>query len=60
MIGTFKPRMGTLPPAQQRLWPDLKSAADLGFVLYDGTAIALRLGHRPSASVACAVRTNWT
>jgi hypothetical protein len=44
----FKPRMDVLPPAQQRLWPELRAAADLGFVLYGGTAIALRLGHRPS------------
>lgn len=37
-----------LPLAQQRLWPELRPAANLGFVLYGGTAIALRLGHRPS------------
>lgn len=48
MSGTLKPCMKILPPAQQRLWPELKSAAELGFVLYGGTAIALRLGHRPS------------
>jgi hypothetical protein len=40
--------MDVLPPVQQRLWPKLRSAAQLGFVLYGGTAIALRLGHRPS------------
>ena len=33
---------------QQRLWPHLKACAELGFVLYGGTAVALRLGHRPS------------
>lgn len=38
--------MEILPPVQQRLWPELKSATELGFVLYGGTAIALRLGHR--------------
>lgn len=48
MTPTFKPHMEILPPAQQRLWPELKLAADLGFVLYGGTAIALRLGHRSS------------
>ena len=48
MTRTFKPRMDVLLPAQQRLWPELSNAADLGFVLYGGTAIALRLGHRPS------------
>jgi hypothetical protein len=34
--------------AQGLLWPDLRSTAALGFVLYGGTAIALRLGHRAS------------
>ncbi|MDP2367491.1 nucleotidyl transferase AbiEii/AbiGii toxin family protein [Rhodoferax sp.] len=48
MTRTFKPRMDVLPQAQQRLWPQLSHAADLGYVLYGGTAIALRLGHRPS------------
>ncbi|MBI5141191.1 MAG: nucleotidyl transferase AbiEii/AbiGii toxin family protein [Nitrospirae bacterium] len=48
MIRTFKARMETLPPAQQRLWPALRPAQELGFVLYGGTAIALRLGHRAS------------
>jgi hypothetical protein len=36
-----------LPSAQKRLWPDL-SATPEEFTLYGGTAIALRLGHRPS------------
>ena len=36
-----------LPPAQQRLWPDLAGTPP-EFTLYGGTAIALRLGHRPS------------
>ena len=48
MTGTFSPRLDILPPAQQRLWPKLSPAASAGFVLYGGTAIALRLGHRPS------------
>jgi Nucleotidyl transferase AbiEii toxin, Type IV TA system len=48
MRGTFKPRMDILPPAQQRLWPALRPAAAMGFALYGGTAIALRLGHRQS------------
>lgn len=34
--------------AQRRLWPELRNAPGLGFVLYGGTAIALRLGHRES------------
>lgn len=47
MTGQF-PRFDILPAAQQRLWPDLSPARKLGFVLYGGTAIALRLGHRQS------------
>jgi hypothetical protein len=48
MTGVFTPRTDILPPAQQRLWPELRAAASLGFALYGGTAIALRLGHRMS------------
>ena len=48
MTVAFKPRIEILPLAQQRLWPELHPAAGLGFVLYGGTAIALRLGHRAS------------
>lgn len=48
MSRTFRPRMEALPPAQQRLWPELRKAPALGFTLYGGTAIALRLGHRDS------------
>ncbi|MDD5037275.1 MAG: nucleotidyl transferase AbiEii/AbiGii toxin family protein [Methylococcaceae bacterium] len=48
MSGYFQPRLDTLPTAQQRLWPQLSPLASLGFVLYGGTAIALRLGHRTS------------
>jgi hypothetical protein len=48
MMARFKPHMEILPPAQQQLWPELRPAADLGFALYGGTAIALRLGHRTS------------
>lgn len=47
-MSTFTPRIDVLPTAQQRLWPLLRRAAGLGFVLYGGTAIGLRLGHRPS------------
>ncbi len=43
----FKPRLDILPPAQRLLWPEL-SATPEEFTLYGGTAIALRLGHRPS------------
>jgi Nucleotidyl transferase AbiEii toxin, Type IV TA system len=47
MITRFVPRLDILPPAQQRLWPELK-ATPRSFTLYGGTAIALRLGHRQS------------
>lgn len=48
MSRTFQPRLSILPAAQLRLWPALGPAAGLGLVLYGGTAIALRLGHRQS------------
>jgi hypothetical protein len=44
----FEPRLDILPPAQRRLWPELSDTPE-DFTLYGGTAIALRLGHRPSA-----------
>jgi hypothetical protein len=48
LIRQFKHCMEILPPAQQFLWPQLSRAPELGFTLYGGTAIALRLGHRES------------
>lgn len=42
------PHLDALPDTQRRLWPALQPAASLGFVLYGGTAISLRLGHRQS------------
>ncbi len=48
MNAVFKPRKEVLPTAQQQLWPELRPTVALGFVLYGGTAIALRLGHRQS------------
>lgn len=48
MTGVFQPCMSILPPAQVSIWPELRPAAALGFALYGGTAIALRLGHRQS------------
>lgn len=47
-MDTFKARLEALPEAQQKLWPDLRPVQGLGYVLYGGTAIALRLGHRVS------------
>jgi hypothetical protein len=43
----FTPRLDILPPAQRSLWPHLVYVPG-HFVLYGGTAIALRLGHRQS------------
>jgi hypothetical protein len=40
--------MDILPQSQRELWPHLTPARHAGFVLYGGTAIALRLGHRQS------------
>lgn len=48
MNDTFEPCLAILPPAQQQLWPELRATATLGFALYGGTAVALRLGHRAS------------
>ena len=47
MTGEF-PRLDILPESQRRLWPRLAAIRDSGFVLYGGTAVALRLGHRQS------------
>lgn len=45
--GTLTPDLGMLPAAARRLWPELGSTP-AQFVLYGGTALALRLGHRRS------------
>lgn len=47
-MSPHEPRVDRLPPVQQMLWPSFAGTADLGLVLYGGTAIAMRLGHRPS------------
>lgn len=44
----FQPHFDILPAAQREIWPLLAPTAELGFALYGGTAIALRLGHRNS------------
>jgi len=43
----FKPALDILPAAQRSLWADL-SCVPTDFVLYGGTALALRLAHRIS------------
>lgn len=42
------PRLDILPAEQRVLWDELAPLRQFGFVLYGGTAIALRLGHRVS------------
>jgi hypothetical protein len=48
MSAALQPRLDILPPAQRKLWPELKGVGSLGYVLYGGTALALRLAHRRS------------
>jgi hypothetical protein len=43
----FVPNLGILPRAQKTLWAEL-GGTPRAFVLYGGTALALRLGHRQS------------
>lgn len=43
----FVPKLEILPAPQRALWPELKQVPGQ-FVLYGGTALALRLGHRQS------------
>lgn len=43
----FEPKLEALPPAQQDFWRG-RANIPSSFVLYGGTAIALRLGHRSS------------
>jgi hypothetical protein len=42
------PHVSIMPAAQAQLWPSLADVPE-DFVLYGGTALALRLGHRASA-----------
>jgi hypothetical protein len=44
---SFTPRLDVLPAAQRALWPELAAVPE-SFVLYGGTALALRLAHRES------------
>jgi len=44
---SFVPKLSVLPAAQRTVWSDLKQLPK-PFVLYGGTALALRLGHRQS------------
>jgi hypothetical protein len=48
MSAAIQPRLDSLPPAQRKVWPGLRGIGSLGYVLYGGTALALRLAHRQS------------
>lgn len=48
MSGSFTPHLAVLPEQQRRIWRGLHPTLSLGFVLYGGTAVALRLGNRQS------------
>ena len=45
---SFKPHLEALPEVQRVIWTKLGWTKTSGFVLYGGTAIALRCGHRAS------------
>lgn len=47
-LPVLAPLVSIMPPAQAALWPALGGVPD-PFVLYGGTGLALRLGHRESA-----------
>jgi hypothetical protein len=48
MTARFRPRLDLLPATQRALWPAFHNLKTLGWVLYGGTAVSLRLGHRVS------------
>ena len=45
MPASFEPRLDILPESQLGLWPE-PDAVPPDFVLYGGTGLALRTGHR--------------
>ncbi len=47
-MNLFVPHMELFSPSQQAVWFSLAPLRKAGFVLYGGTAVALRLGHRQS------------
>jgi hypothetical protein len=51
-VTTFQPRVEILPPAQRRLWEEFGTDLPSRFVLYGGTALALRTGSRESEDFA--------
>jgi hypothetical protein len=55
-MGILTPDVNILPASQQSVWDQLRPTPE-DFVLYGGTALALRLGHRQSVDFADLVRT---
>jgi len=47
-MSTLAPRVEILPAAQRRLWDEFRAAIPSSFVLYGGTALALRTASRQS------------
>jgi hypothetical protein len=47
-MNTLVPRVEILPTAQRRLWAEFRTSLPASFVLYGGTALALRTGSRQS------------
>ncbi|MGA2217556.1 MAG: nucleotidyl transferase AbiEii/AbiGii toxin family protein [Terracidiphilus sp.] len=47
-MSRFEAHWEVLPAPQRELWSQLAGSVELGLVLYGGTAVALRLGHRTS------------
>ena len=47
-MNTLTPKLNVLPAAQQRLWAEFRESLPPSFVLYGGTALALRTGSRES------------
>ena len=47
-MSVFSRRVDILPAAQQRLWEEFRTSLPATFVLYGGTALALRTGSRES------------
>jgi hypothetical protein len=47
-VTTFVPTLRILPPSQRRLWDEFRESLPASFVLYGGTALALRTGSRES------------
>jgi hypothetical protein len=47
-VNALAPRLDVLPAAQRRLWAEFRDGLPSSFVLYGGTALALRTGRRES------------